>query len=252
MAGGTNAAAAKARATGAPGTAGLYRRPRSSLSDVELLPRNTEPMAPVPAVGLTATAPLAAPSNRRGWLLGRRGRAWPLSRRRRLADIAGVVDLGVAAVLGLRFGTLRRAGDAGLPTTAPSPQHRGATKHSGPVRRSPVPRRATAAPVETPTASATPSLPAEPPAATVEAASAAPAEARGAARRHRRYRPAPAPPEPAKPEPAKPADTPAVQMETVEKDAATAAPDTPVSRTRREVGRLLLRAEAAENARNTE
>ena len=56
-----------------------------------------------------------------------------------------------------------------------------------------------------------------------------------------------APPAPASPEPA---PAPPAAPESVEKDAATAAPDSPVTRARRDVGRLLLRAEAAENGGN--
>jgi serine/threonine protein kinase len=226
--------------------------PSVSLSDVELLPRNTEPMAPVRAVDLTATVPLAAPSNRRGWLLaGAAGLA--LVAATAAADVAGIVDLGIASVLGLQSDPYVELAMP-APTTAPTP----APPPRNPPARSAAPSapQTTGAPVEAPTASATPTR-AEPPTAAVEAAPAAPTDpapptapalppAPSAV-----SGPAPAPPEPPKPEPAKPADTPAVQTETVEKDAAAAAPDTPVSRARREVGRLLLRAEAAEGARNT-
>jgi hypothetical protein len=210
------------------------------LSDVELLPRITETMAPATAVDLTATVPLARPSNRRGWLLaGAAGLV--LVATTVAADIAGVVDVGVASLLGVRAEPYVELAmpaitpPAAAPALTPEPAPRSAAIRTAAPRASLTPAAPAAATSATP-----PPAPSSPPA---DPPNAAPAPAP----------PAPAAPEPAKsaaPEAAKSTAPPAVAAETVEKEVP-AAPDTPVSRNRREVARLLLLAEAAESARDT-
>jgi hypothetical protein len=212
--------------------------PIVALPDIELLPRAGDPMAG-PAKGQTVAGPVQQPSRRWPWaaaaVVGALAATfWGVS--------AGVIDLGLADLLGIGPKDYVELAMPALPATAPesaagTTPDRVTSRPGGrsPATSAPSSSLPAAEPSPVTPAAASPSAPAHPDTASAPAAVAAPPGA------------APAPPPPAPPDtPAAPAAAP----ESLEKDPATTAPDSPVTRARRDVGRLLLRAEAAENSGN--